>query len=80
MQPMPEIMKFLMNILLTGSNNIFQNLKNSCKSGFGSLEQFFLTAGQNNFGNKIPIVIFDENKSSVFYTYDYFTTNSTISQ
>ena len=36
-----------------------------------SLEQFFLTVGQNNFGNKIPLLLCFSHK---FFT-DYFLTN-----
>ena len=41
--------------------NCSSDLKNSAsnfKSFSRSLEQFFLTVGQNNFGNKIPFLIF----------------------
>ena len=36
------------------------------KSFFRSLQQFFLTVGQNNFGNKIPLVTFSPNFFHVF--------------
>ena len=40
---------------------IFENSQPSAlnfKSFFQSVEQFFLTVGQNNFGNKIPLYLF----------------------
>ena len=37
----------------------------NCKSFSQSVEQFFLTVGQNNFGNKIPFFIVTKN-------YNYF--------
>ena len=39
-----------------------------CKSFSRSLEQFFLTVGQNNFGNKIPFLsIFSQTNKKVVY-------------
>ena len=52
----------------------FKNFANSCPSAsnFKSfsplLEQFFLTVGQNNFGNKIPIVNVFHNWTNVCQT------------
>ena len=37
---------------------MFANSASNFKSSSLSLEQFFLTVGQNNFGNKIPILSF----------------------
>ena len=33
-----------------------QKIQAFCKSFSRSLEEFFLTVGQNNFGNKIPVL------------------------
>ena len=39
-------------------NIFFQSSASNFKSCSRSLEQFFLTVGQNNFGNKIPLFYF----------------------
>ena len=50
---------FLMEIVLVSDLKNFANSRPSAsnfKSFSRSLEQFFLTVGQNNFGNKIPFL------------------------
>ena len=46
----------------------FANSASNFKSFSRSLEQFFLTVGQNNFGNKIPFLTFfaSEGEESTF--------------
>ena len=54
---------FTVWINCSGDLKIFVNSRPSAsnfKSFSRSLEQFFLTVGQNNFGNKIPFLLFEE--------------------
>ena len=49
------------NVLVIKKNfeNFLRSLEQFIQSFSWSQEQFFLTVGQNNFGNKIPFVDFD---------------------
>ena len=49
-----EISEGTVQINCSSDLKMFANSASNFKSFSRSLEQFFLTVGQNNFGNKIP--------------------------
>ena len=67
-----QILFWPFNVWMNCSSDL-KNFATSCPSASNfkifslSLEQFFLTVGQNNFGNKIPLIFFSQQNMRKIY-------------